>query len=226
MQHRELIGAKRLSSLEHWLHTGVIVIGPGAGIWIGVAHGIPRAIGFYFVWYAAVRLLAGICNPYINEDGSWFGIGLSIAITMLERGRMTGEVAWKTGLSIAAWFILPWALALCFACIDHWPVPVLGGLLFVVWRFSANHSQWRDFDSRPTSLEPPKPSDSAEQKFRRMKELGVIDRMPDDPKAAMEEVEILTRLANEWADEVRSSQGLMAGPARINRQSGVYGALV
>lgn len=54
-----------------------------------------------------------------------------------------------------------------------------------------------------------KPSDTAEQKLRRMKELGVIDRMPDDPEAAMEKVQAFTRLGNEWTASIASQQGLI-----------------
>lgn len=68
---------------------------------------------------------------------------------------------------------------------------------------------WQKFNSRQASLEPRKSSDTVEQKLRRMKKLGVINRVPDDPEAFMKQVETAIRLGNEWAENMRSRQGMM-----------------
>lgn len=59
------------------------------------------------------------------------------------------------------------------------------------------------------SLSPSNPSNKAEQLIRNAKKLGVIDKMPDDPEAMMEKVHTLTRLGDEWAESIRSKQGVI-----------------
>lgn len=55
---------------------------------------------------------------------------------------------------------------------------------------------------------PPEPSKNAEV-LRKMKELGVIEQIPDDPEAYMEKAHTAKRLAEEWAESMQSKQGMI-----------------